>query len=212
MKPASQLASIAALLFCGSTQAADLTVDVLTTAGRPMANAVVSLYGSSGAQPAAALSHSGPYQMSQENIEFHPFVLLAPVGATVSFPNFDSVRHHVYSFSPAKKFELKLFGREEHRTVTFDRPGVVAVGCNIHDRMSAYIYVTDTPYVAKSDSHGRVVIHNAPDGAVSMKIWQPYLKAPGQTSVRSLTLQGAERVEVRLDIRDPGPGMTGKGS
>ena len=76
----------------------------------------------------------GRFVVSQRNIQFHPFLTIVPVGADVSFPNLDPTKHHVYSFSPAKRFELKLFARDQSRTVHFDKPGVVALGCNIHDR------------------------------------------------------------------------------
>ena len=78
-------------------------------------------------------------------MQFHPFVLIVPVGAKVSFPNLDPTRHHVYSFSPAKQFELKLFARDQSRSVVFDKPGVVALGCNIHDAMTAFIVVDGQP-------------------------------------------------------------------
>ena len=83
--------------------------------------------------------------MAQENISFSPHVLIVPVGATVAFPNHDRVRHHVYSVSKPKKFDIKLYGRDETRTEAFDKPGVVALGCNIHDQMSGFIIVVDTP-------------------------------------------------------------------
>ncbi|HET6942615.1 MAG TPA: methylamine utilization protein, partial [Sphingomicrobium sp.] len=88
-------------------------------------------------------STGGTFSVSQRDMQFHPFVLVVPVGAKVSFPNLDPTRHHVYSFSPAKKFELKLFAKDQSRSVVFDKPGVVALGCNIHDAMTAFIYVAD---------------------------------------------------------------------
>ena len=97
-------------------------------------------------RPRAARAPPGRhYYLRQRQHQFHPFVLVVPVGANVSFPNFDPTRHHVYSFSPAKRFELKLFARDQSRSVRFDKPGVVALGCNIHDQMSAFIDVVDTP-------------------------------------------------------------------
>src|SRR4029078_12602374 len=91
-------------------------------------------------------------------------VLVVPVGSTVEFTNLDPFRHHVYSFSPAKKFELKLFGQGEHGSVTFDKPGTVALGCNIHDTMQAFIQVVSTAYAAKTGKDGRAVLRGAPDG------------------------------------------------
>jgi len=191
--------------------AAELTVDLHRANGAPVRDAVVSLVPVGGGAPAAATRLAGPFQMSQEKIQFHPFVLLVPVGATVAFPNLDKVRHHVYSFSPARTFELKLFGQEDHRSVTFDKAGVVALGCNIHDRMLAYIYVSDTPYAARSDDQGRVQLHNVPDGAFTLKVWHPFQKTPAQTLSRPLALKGEMTQSLTLELRDPPAAMSGMG-
>ena len=164
MKTLPTLVLLSLVALAAPAAAADLTVDLHLPNGTPVRDAVVTLTPTAGPVPAAASRLGGPFQMAQEKIQFHPFVLLVPVGATVAFPNLDKVRHHVYSFSPARTFELKLFGQEDHRTVTFDKPGVVALGCNIHDRMLGYIYVSDTPYAAHSDEHGQVQLHNLPEG------------------------------------------------
>ena len=128
---------------------------VVDGSGRPVRDAVVTLYPSAGAaRPARRRPH---YVVSQKNIQFHPFLTIVPVGADVSFPNFDPTKHHVYSFSPAKRFELKLFAKDQSRTVRFDRPGVVALGCNIHDQMSAFIVVTDSVWTARTNGQGNAV-------------------------------------------------------
>ncbi len=106
---------------------------------------------------------SGRYVVSQQNIQFHPFLTIVPVGADVSFPNLDPTKHHVYSFSPAKRFELKLFAKDQSRTVHFDKPGVVALGCNIHDQMSAFIVVTDSAWTARTNAQGMAVFADAPN-------------------------------------------------
>jgi plastocyanin len=95
-------------------------------------------------RPLAAL------EMAQQKKQFVPEVLVVPVGSEVRFPNHDTVRHHVYSFSPAKKFELKLYTGTPANPVLFDRPGVVVLGCNIHDQMVGWILVVDTPYYAQT--------------------------------------------------------------
>lgn len=182
--------------------AGDLTVTVKTPAGQPVKDAVVTLKGPSPGQP---IRFSWPYSVAQQNIAFDPFVLVVPVGSTVSFPNRDSVRHHVYSFSPVKKFELKLYGKEEARSVTFDKAGIVPLGCNIHDQMIAYVVVVDTPYAAKTGADGVAVIRNAPVGAVPMTVWHPYLKAARNQQVRPVTLTAAGgREQVVADLR-PAP-------
>src|SRR5450631_1210691 len=115
--------------------AGDVVIDVRTPQGKPVANAVVTV----AAPHTGPIRFAWPYRMAQHNMQFDPFVLIVPAGAEVAFPNLDSVRHHVYSFSPAHPFELKLYGRDETRLVRFDKPGVIAVGCNIHDSMVGFI-------------------------------------------------------------------------
>ena len=169
-----------ALVFAGAASAAaavPLTVRVADASGRPVRDAVVTLYPSaSGAKPARAGGH---FVVSQKNLEFHPFLTIVPVGADVSFPNLDPTKHHVYSFSAAKKFELKLFAKDQSRTVHFDKPGVVALGCNIHDQMSAFIVVTDSPWTARTNAQGLVTFADAPNGPSRVTVWHPYLRAPG---------------------------------
>jgi hypothetical protein len=104
---------------------------------------------------------------------------VVPVGADVSFPNLDPTKHHVYSFSAAKKFELKLFAKDQSRTVHFDKPGVVALGCNIHDQMSAFIFVTDTGWTARTNAQGIATFSDAPNAPTRVAVWHPYLRAPG---------------------------------
>lgn len=179
--------------------AGDVVIDVKTPQGQPVANAVVTV----------AAPHSGPihfpwpYRMAQQNMQFDPFVLIVPVGADVSFPNLDTVRHHVYSFSAAKTFELKLFGHDETRVVHFDKPGVVDLGCNIHDNMIAYIVVVDTPYAAQTNAAGEAVVHGVPAGARAVRVWHPYLKAPGNAVSLTLAVPavGRARQSVVADMR-----------
>jgi plastocyanin len=194
---------MAAALIASAAHAGDLTVVLRTSKGQPVRDAVVTLY------PAAAASgpirFDWPYRMAQDNLKFDPFVLIVPQGATVSFPNLDTVRHQVYSFSPTHPFELKLYGRDETRTVRFDKSGVVALGCNIHDSMVAFIKVVDTPWAAKSGGSGDVVLQGVPAGPAVLRIWHPYLKAPGNEIVRPVTVSqsGAVRESATLELSMP---------
>ena len=197
---------IASTLFATAAHAADFSVSIRNAAGQPIRDAVVTLTPASG-PPAGPIKFDWPMKMAQQNIQFEPFVLIVPVGADVSFPNKDSVRHHVYSFSPTKRFELKLYGKDESRSVHFDKAGVVALGCNIHDSMAGFVKVVDTPYAAKTDAAGNVDIHNAPAGQVILRVWQPYLKAPNNEITRTITVpaQGAGHETVAAEIRPPAP-------
>ena len=187
---------IAGMAAAGVCHAADLTVLVRDTAGRPIRDAVV-LIDSPGV---AAPRPQGGLTVVQQNMKFAPFVLIAPVGSEVSFPNRDTVRHHVYSFSPTKPFELKLYGSEQAaRSVKFDKAGVVAVGCTIHDSMVAFIRVVATPFAAKTDAAGRARLSGMNGGAANLKVWHPYLKAPGNEIARPVQL-GANEASVTVDV------------
>lgn len=157
--------------------AAPLSVRVTDVSGRPVRDAVVRFVPSgNGARVPRA---GGRYVVSQRNLQFRPFLSIVPVGADVSFPNLDPTKHHVYSFSAAKRFELKLFAKDQSRTVHFDQAGVVALGCNIHDAMSAFIFVTDSVWTARTNAQGMAAFADAPGAPGRVTVWHPYLRAPG---------------------------------
>jgi plastocyanin len=177
--------------------AAPLSVRVADSSGRPVRDAVVTLYPAGGA--ARPAHGGGRFTVSQQNLQFHPFLTIIPVGADVSFPNFDPTKHHVYSFSPAKKFELKLFAKDQSRTVHFDKAGVVALGCNIHDQMSAFIFVTDTAWTARTNAQGMAMFADAPNAPSRLTVWHPYLRAPGGQLQQAIApAQRSASVQVRL--------------
>ena len=190
--------------------AADLEAQIRGPNGAPVPGAVVTVH--LVGQPTPRPRPAGPYLVDQQDIQFHPFISTVPVGASVMFMNHDPVRHHVYSFAPARKFELKLASRQQNQAVLFDKPGIVPLGCNIHDRMIAYLAVVDTPWAKTADASGRVVLRDIPAGAVTISVWHPYLRVPGNSLTRSVTLaEGAARVErfvapMRAPPRDPGAG------
>jgi len=177
--------------------AAPLNVRVVDASGHPVRDAVVTLYPAAGvARPAHA---GGRYVVAQQNLQFRPFLTVVPVGADVSFPNLDPTKHHVYSFSAAKKFELKLFARDQSRTVHFDKAGVVALGCNIHDQMSAFIFVTDTAWTARTNAQGMASFPDAPSAPARVAVWHPYLRAPGgQVEQTMPATQRSMNFQVRL--------------
>jgi plastocyanin len=196
------LAFAALLCTAAAAQATDLDVVVRSAKG-PVADAVV-MVDTADKRP-LPVRFGQPLTVTQHNLQFEPFVLLAPVGAEVSFPNADSVRHHVYSFSPPKIFELKLYGKEQARTVKFDKAGAVALGCNIHDQMVAFIKVVDTAYAAKTGPDGHAIIQGLPAGAATVRIWHPYMKTPGNEQKLSLDLPatGVLTRDVMGDFRSP---------
>ena len=150
--------------------AANLQAELVDTQGQPLANAVVTLRGPLGAEaePSNAL-------MDQQDKQFVPNVLLVRTGTLVPFPNSDNIRHHVYSFSPAKRFELRLYQGTPSEPVLFDKPGVVVLGCNIHDWMIGYVYVTDDPWFAVSDEAGKISLDQLPAGRYTVSLWHPQI-------------------------------------
>ena len=115
--------------------------------------------------------------MDQKNRTFVPHVLPIQVGTAVKFPNSDDIRHQVYSFSPAKTFQLPLYKGTPANPIVFDTPGVATLGCNIHDRMSAYIVVVDTPYFATTGRDGRTTLANVAAGRYTVRVWYPDMRA-----------------------------------
>nr|WP_314857480.1 methylamine utilization protein [uncultured Undibacterium sp.] len=111
--------------------------------------------------------------VDQIDKEFMPYVKPVIAGSKVFFPNKDNVRHHVYSFSQAKSFEIQLYSGKSAAPVILDKPGIIVLGCNIHDWMLGYIYVADTPYFGKSKADGTIVLEDLPEGEYQMRIWHP---------------------------------------
>lgn len=156
--------------------AGTVAVRVVDGAGQPVPDAVITIHPAAGV-PAGPIRFPWPNTMVQKNIAFNPHTLIVPVGATVAFPNEDKVRHHVYSFSKPAKFELKLFGRDESRSYTFTTTGAIALGCNIHDAMSGFIRVVDTPFANKTAAAGDTRIAGVSGGKATLTIWHPRLKS-----------------------------------
>lgn len=155
-------------LAVGQTGTASVTVQVLDAAGQPLAHAVVQLDSAAAARASRAGS---PQRIVQRQRRFEPDQIVVTVGTAISFPNQDTVRHHVYSFSPAKRFELQLYTGTPATPVVFDRPGVVVLGCNIHDEMLAWVHVVRTPHFGQTGPDGRLVLHGVPLGVYELAVW-----------------------------------------
>ena len=175
----------------GAAEAGDLHALVRDQKGQPVDNAVVL------ALPADKRLIEAPKPtrniVDQINKEFVPLVKPVYVGSLVHFPNKDNIRHHVYSFSPTKKFELPLYAGTAAAPVLFDKPGVVVLGCNIHDWMVGYIYVAETPFFAKTGPDGLATIGNLPAGEYQLRVWHPDMEQNEQATLKQSSL-GAEPV------------------
>ena len=162
---------------CTAAQATPWSIQVSNSSGQPLADAVVAVE----LRGQATKSVGMKADMAQRNRQFQPQLLIVQTGTAVNFPNFDTVRHHVYSFSTIKVIDIKLYSGTPAEPIVFDKPGVAALGCNIHDRMSSHIVVVDTPLFAKTDAAG-VAKFDLPAGEHQLKVWHSSRKTP--------TLQG----------------------
>ncbi|MDY7578899.1 methylamine utilization protein [Herbaspirillum sp. RTI4] len=191
---------LTALLWSSSAVclANSITVHVLDATGRPVPNAVVYVEAASGQTLPKPLKQA---EIEQRELHFQPLVTVVQTGTSILFPNNDKVRHHVYSFSPAKPFELKLYSGVPGNAILFDKPGTVVVGCNIHDSMVAYIHIVNTPYFSKTDAAGMARLPELVSGKYRLKAW--YFTMQGDTvPEQSLDYQGGDTsANVKLSVK-----------
>jgi len=181
---------------CGFASAGELSVLVIDNLGQPLENAVVYAEPTS-KQPPNMLA---TLAVEQKGKKFLPLISVVQAGARVTFPNNDTVRHHVYSFSPAKTFELKLYSGVTAAPVLFDKEGTVVLGCNIHDKMIAFIQVVNTPYFGKTDASGKFTFKDLPNAQYALKIWHYALVKENVVAEQFLTIKGSDKQTVKLDI------------
>jgi plastocyanin len=185
------------LSMASAAAAAGVRISVQDDTGKPLPGAVVYL--ESPAAKAAVKPGAGDV-IAQEHRKFVPAVTVIPTGTAIKFPNHDRVRHQVYSFSPAKKFELKLYAGTEADPVVFDHSGIVVLGCNIHDNMVGWVLVVDTPYFGRAGADGVVALDGVPAGDYTLRTWDASLP-PGTVPTESkLTVDasGAATSTIRL--------------
>lgn len=186
---------VAALLMSQSCVSAQLELRVVDDQGNPLKDAVAALV------PTQKIDYTTVPTaiMDQRQNMFVPGVLAIRVNTQVRFPNSDDVRHHVYSFSPAKKFELRLYHGMTAEPVVFDKPGTVVLGCNIHDSMVAYIYVVETDYYAVADNQGNIRLE-APAGKYQLQIYHPQMNSNFPES--TITLDDAKTVNNKITVNN----------
>ncbi len=180
----------------------ELSVTVLLNGNNePVENAVVSVESTRRAAPVSA-------EIYQKNRAFHPRVLVIPVGSSVDFPNRDNTQHHVYSFSPAKPFNIELYADRPAAPIVFDKPGIVELGCNIHDHMQGFVVVTDTAATGQTNASGQVTLTIDPQGSegsqdrLVLEIWHPRLADNTRPVLREI--ERSQSAVVTLDL-EPEP-------
>ena len=183
------------LALAGNVMAASLTLSVSDENGAALEHAAVALV------PIQAQSAVPPQraEIVQKDKRFTPLMSAIQTGSAVEFPNRDSVRHHVYSFSPAKTFELKLYLGKPAKPVVFDKPGIVVMGCNIHDHMVAYVLVANTPWLGVSDAQGRVRLSGLPAGDYRLEYWHPRWVGKAEIARLALSVDGDTAFTLKIE-------------
>ena len=196
---------LVALAPAAYSAAATLEISVVDEQGRPIDEVAVYATPAHAVDHGAAAAHTAAAPkavMDQQHLQFVPHLLIVQTGTEVSFPNGDEVSHHVYSFSETKPFELALYKGDQYPPVPFDRPGVVVLGCNIHDGMLGYIVVVDTPHFAKTDEQGVALIHDVPSGDYNVAVWTPRARPMALPPAQQLTVtDGTVATEIRITGR-----------
>jgi plastocyanin len=190
------LLTLATTLACA---AGELTVSVVDRAGRAVGDVVVTAAPLE-PRPAPPGPAAASAVMDQQNLAFVPRVLVVAVGTSVSFPNSDTVSHQVYSFSAAKKFQLPLYKGARHPPVTFDQEGLVVLGCNIHDGMAGYIYVTAAPAFGMTDAAGALRLADLAAGDYRVTVWSPLLADAPATLSRTVHVDAREPAASRIQL------------
>ena len=184
------IVQLVALAAAQGVAAATLQAKVESNGGDPVSDAVVyalPLDPDWAPSPAAATA-----VIDQIDKEYVPYVTPVALGTKVSFPNHDRIRHHVYSFSPAKTFEIPLYKGTPPEPVVFDNAGPVPLGCNIHDWMSAYVFVSESPYFSLTREDGRATIPDVPPGSYSVRVWHPRIKGAPEATGQGVTVDGSD--------------------
>ena len=179
--------------------AASLAVQVTDGAAKALPDAIVYVLPKGGGKAPVAENANGV--IDQIDRQFVPLVSVVQTGTAIKFPNKDNIRHNVYSFSPPKTFELRLYSGVPAKPVIFDKPGLVVLGCNIHDQMIAYVQVVDTPWFGKSDAAGNVKIDNLPPGNYEVRAWHYRLLDPNAEFSRTLNIETTSKLSARLELK-----------
>lgn len=190
MRKCVRLLALLAPLTAFAANATGLNVRIVDQHGAPVADAVVTVVPRDATHASTPAHQPGVKIVDQKNLMFMPYIEVFRPGDSVVFRNSDGTRHHVYSFSPVKAFEFVLKPGESSAPLPLDKSGVVAVGCNIHDQMIAYLYVSDAPWIAQSGADGKVGFATLPAGAYEVRVWQPRLRPNKPDLAQTATLVG----------------------
>ncbi|MBI4666377.1 MAG: methylamine utilization protein [Nitrospinae bacterium] len=200
MEPGKTIVSLLILLtFAGPSSAGELMAVVKDAFGKPVKDAVIYAVPASGKTPAVPSPKAKVVDQVDRTFIDHVTPLL--VNTPVKFPNSDNIRHHVYSLSKPKTFELPLYIGSPSEPVVFDKPGVVALGCNIHDWMIAYVLVVETPYFGKTGEDGQASVKGMPEDEYNIYVWHPRMKAAVEGELIKKVKIGAAAMQVEAQLK-----------
>ena len=184
------MSAFAGLALSAPLCASELTVRVNDQHGAPVPDAIVTLTPRLGTEIAASLVHppARVHVIDQKDETFIPYLEVFRAGDSVVFRNSDRTRHHVYSFAPVRPFEFMLLPGESSQPLQLDKPGVIAVGCNIHDQMITYLFVSDAALIARAEKDGRAYLASAPPGSYDVRAWHPLLRPGEPDNAQTLTI------------------------
>ncbi|TMQ02295.1 MAG: hypothetical protein E6J91_52700 [Deltaproteobacteria bacterium] len=139
--------------------------------------------------------------IEQRNKTFAPHLMAVPVGSTVVFPNFDSIYHNVFSLTPPHRFDLGMYKAGDARQITFSKPGIVRIGCNIHANMSAFLVVVDAPHYVVAEPDGTFAFRNLRPGKYKVEAWSEQSLTPTITEV---TVKAGDN-QTTIDLKGGAP-------
>jgi plastocyanin len=201
----SRLLSLSLLTVSLNVSATTLT-GVVTDDGEPVFEAVMTAVGTTKTKPVLSTS---PRKMDQKHREFVSHILAVHAGESVLFPNSDNIQHHIYSFSPANSFEVQLYKDVSPKPIKFDKAGIVVLGCNIHDWMVGYVYVSDAPFMTQTNEKGEWSLNLPPDD-YTLTLWHPNLDTPNNVQVQQIKITTEKLVTIEQKITLKTTSRTGK--
>ena len=181
--------------FSFTTLANKVSISVIASSSSPLASLVVYL---TPTQPISIQKNHDNLIISQKNKKFVPYIEVVQKGNKISFHNNDDITHHIYSVSGNNRFDFKIQGKQIKNSPNLDSLGEVAMGCNIHDWMSGYVLVVDTPFFTKTNTHGTAIFNNIPSGKYQLTIWHPQLDAPHNKVSQTITITGNQQLQLKL--------------
>lgn len=194
-----QSVALMALLLTGITHVQALTLTLRdASSGEPLADAVITVPASGPAEPLPE-----PAVMAQENRAFVPHLLVIPRGSRVEFPNRDNTQHHVYSFSRPHPFNIALYAGHPEAPIVFDKPGVIELGCNIHDRMQAFIFVTPSAQTVTTGAQGQATITPPGDSDFQITVWHERLLDNTVAQTVSVENSASGLQQISLEVSPP---------